>query len=719
MRGGPIGLLALAIAGLPALAAAQPARAPKASAGSTLSGVTVVAPSQDVRTSIDRRSYSVAKDLQATTGTLADVLRNIPSVAVDLQGNVTLRGDGNVTILVDGKPSAEFRGASRAEALQQLSASDVDRIEVITNPSAALNPEGSGGIINIITKPVRKGGWSGSLRAEAGERRGREAGLTLSYGGKRLTASASLNLHNNPTRFGYAETRVLAPGGPFLTSRDSRLLLGRGYGAVAHATVDYDLDPKDRLSLEGRLSGTGSKQGGGEHFTGFDATGATTLAFDTQIQPSPYWRDDRLAGGGWRHQFDGSNHELTVNLQREWSGYDFVRPQTIFGVIPAAPAVFDRLHTLEDQTLSDAKADYVRPLVDGTLKMGAEWEVEEDDFAGETARGLSPDDLTQVAALTGEFLYRQSVGSAYATYEHRSGRFTALAGLRLERVRLTFGAPGTTLEGQSYARAYPSLHLAYALSGTHSLTASYSRRVVRPPANALNPVPLFADPLNVFFGNPELKPQETDSYEAAYELKRGATFAQASLFVRRTRDAITTLVTPIGNGVLSNVQANVGVTRSGGVEITASGKLPGRLSYNVTIDLYRTELAAPNLGFSGARTGYAVSGQASLTWQPTPDDVFQASGWASGKRLTPEGYRQPAAVLNLGYRRRLKADLFASVTVTDVFSSFQNTDVIDTAALKDRQRRDGLGSIVQATLTWQFGGDKPKAPAFDFGAPGS
>lgn len=718
MRGSLIRHLAVALFAAPGIAQAQTAPAPLGPAAD-LSALTVVAPSPTVRTSIDRRSYSVAKDLQAATGTLADALRNIPSVAVDVQGNVSLRGDPNVTILVDGKPSAELRGPDRAQALEQLSASDVDRIEVITNPSAALNPEGSGGIINIVMKPVRKAGWSGTLRAGGGERRGRSAGLTLDFGGKRLTASIDADARNNPTRFGYAETRILAPGGPYETSRDQRLLLGRSYATAVHGTVDYDVDPKDRLSLEGRLSRAGARQGGDEQFLGFDATGAATLAFDTAIAPSPYRRDDRLTGGTWRHQFDGSDHELTVNLQREWSDNDFVRPQTIFGLVPPAAAVFDRLHTVQDQTLSDAKADYVRPLGGGALKTGAEWEVEKDDFAGETARGPSPDTLVQVPALTGEFLYRQSITSAYATYEHHSGRFTALAGLRLERVRLTFGAPAAAAESQAYARAYPSLNLAYALSRTQTLTASYSRRVVRPRASALNPVPLFADPLNVFLGNPNLKPQETDSYETAYELKHGAAYAQASLFFRRTRDAITTVVTPIGNGVLSNVQANVGVTRSAGLEVTASGKLPAGVSYNLTADLYWNELAAPNLGFSGLRSGYAVSGQANLTWQATPNDLLQASMWISGKRLTPQGSREPAAVLNLGYRRRLKADLFAAVTVSDVFSSFQNTDLYDTPALKDRQRRDSLGALVQATLTWEFGGEKPKAPDFTFAAPAS
>src|SRR5258706_9683059 len=129
---------------------AKPAPKAKAPEGRTIEGLTVTGAAPDVQTSIDRRSYTLGKDLQAATGSIADALRNVPSVDVDLQGNLSLRGDSNVTILVDGKPSPAFEGAGRADALQQLPADQIERVEVITNPSAALNPEGSGGGINLI-----------------------------------------------------------------------------------------------------------------------------------------------------------------------------------------------------------------------------------------------------------------------------------------------------------------------------------------------------------------------------------------------------------------------------------------------------------------------------------------------------------------------------------------------------------------------------------------
>ncbi|PTS87795.1 TonB-dependent receptor plug domain-containing protein, partial [Caulobacter sp. HMWF009] len=149
-----------ALAQAPSAAAPAPATRPPArpEAATAVEGVVVTSDSTAMRASIDRRSYSVANDLSARTGSITDALRNIPSVEVDVQGNVSLRGDPNVTILIDGKPSGMFNGEGKADALQSLPADQIDRVEVMTNPSAAFRPDGTGGIINLVTKKTRKAG---------------------------------------------------------------------------------------------------------------------------------------------------------------------------------------------------------------------------------------------------------------------------------------------------------------------------------------------------------------------------------------------------------------------------------------------------------------------------------------------------------------------------------------------------------------------------------
>jgi outer membrane cobalamin receptor len=327
MGGRRFGWIVAAVLACSSSAHAQdaPAKPPPAAkpADATVSSVTVVGAAPEVRSDIDRRSYSVGKDLQATSGSVADVLRNVPSVEVDVQGNISLRGDPNVTILIDGKASGQFRPETRATALQQLPAANIDRIEVVTNPSAADNPEGSGGIINIVTKPVRKPGYSGSARASLGTRRRYSAGVSGAYNAPRLTLSTDVNFRGDALPFHYAETRDQPANPAFRTSRDQRMLTGRGHILNAQATADYDLSKASHLTAQLRRIRLEGYQVGFEQFASQDAAGQPGPAFDSLIGRSPYvWKDSEVSGT-WRRRFAGDGHELTVNLRQEWSDSDF------------------------------------------------------------------------------------------------------------------------------------------------------------------------------------------------------------------------------------------------------------------------------------------------------------------------------------------------------------------------------------------------------------
>ncbi|MBP8062330.1 MAG: TonB-dependent receptor plug domain-containing protein, partial [Brevundimonas sp.] len=233
----------------PPAPAATPQEEAPAEEAAALDDVVVSAQPNEVRTSIDSISYSLANDLQAATGTLAEALRNVPSVEVDQDGNVSLRGDANVTILVDGRPSSQFNGPSRGQLVQQIPASQYARIEVMTNPSAAYSPEGSGGVINLISKPntPRVGQTTtGSLRANIGDGGRYNFGGSVAHVIGKTTLSADVGVRHDAflQEVERTRTRLDTGSGQFLESRQTQDIDGDSDNTFVRFAVEHNLDDK-------------------------------------------------------------------------------------------------------------------------------------------------------------------------------------------------------------------------------------------------------------------------------------------------------------------------------------------------------------------------------------------------------------------------------------------------------------------------------------------
>ena len=374
---------------------------------------------------------------------------------------------------------------------------------------------------------------------------------------------------------------------------------------------------------------------------------------------------------------------------------------------------------------SELKADYVRPMPgDGKLKAGYDLRIEDNSYDNQGRVGGSPASAQPDPTQSNLFLYKQTVAAAYLTYEQPVGDWTVLGGLRLEAVDLDLDqvTPGQTHD-TSYFRAYPSLHLAYRVSDTQQLILSYSKRVQRPDAQDLNPFRIQLGPLSFQAGNPDLQPQTTDSFEAGYQYRAGATFYLATLYYRQNEHGVTDVITALGGGVLLTTTANLSASTAAGVELVANGKLTRTLTYSVSTNLYWNEIDATSggleqlLDFAPQRSAFEVGGRASLTWQPTPKDTFQATANLNAKRLTPQGFVEPFALAYLGYRHKFSDALFGVVTVQDPFESLHFRQVTSTPILRDRSDQHIHIRVVYVGLTRTFGsaGKKPREPGFDFG----
>lgn len=674
---------------------------------------------QQDRVEIDRRSYAVGKNVQAQSGTVADLLRTVPSVDVDVQGNVSLRGDQKVTIMVDGKPSGEFSGAARATAVQSLPADRYERVEVITNPSAADSAEGSAGIINLITRQAHKAGYSGSAKIGVGERGQAIAGISGSYNAAKLSLSGDVNYRGRDPGSGKTTEEIVAPlvAGGSQEGREVDNYDGTLSSAVAHLAADYDLDARTRIGA--RLQGVTVRlrQTGDVLATIGDINGGSDVI--RELYDNLVRADARLAGASFRRKL-GDDQELTVDGR---ASRTVVRARVLYhdmSIQPAAPDAFDLSASAQTTDTTEIRTDFKNPsFASGELKLGYDGAITTSDLTKVFGEGPAPTAIAADPVRSGAFAYRLELNAAYATLQKKLGDLTVLAGLRLENSRTTTtlaGAGADQRHESDLFQAFPSLHLSYPVGEDRTISASYSRRIDRPTPAQLSPLITFGARQDLYGGNPNLRPQETDAVEAAYDARKGSSSIAVTLYYRELHNAFTQVVRDQGDGVLLFTQDNLGEARRAGVSLAGNRQLSSTISLNASGDAYWMEVPASALGLGEARSGYVVSGRGALSWSPTASDIFQLNGSLSGRTITPQGSLGAIGLLNLGYRRKLSPALFLVVTVQNLLDSNRQTFNYNLPTLRDRRIVDGVGRGTLVTLTYNFGLGAQKAhdPGIDY-----
>jgi outer membrane cobalamin receptor len=664
-------------------------------------------------TAIDRKIYSLTRELAATAGSAADVLRNIPSISVDLEGNSSLRGDDSVQILVDGRLAPQFNNANRGAALQQLGADNIERIEVITNPPANFKRDGSAGIINIITRRSA-GARSASAQASLGSRGRYNVGAS---GGRRL---GNLNLRGtaglrHDLRVRDFEGQRIdrdAQTAAVLTDRELRGSAedDRLSKSVSLA-AEYDLSPADRISADGDFYRRDADTWLRESSLVVGADGIPVSDYDRERESREYEYSSNAALS-FHHAGEHDGDGLTVRAQR--AGSRETRPlHYVTNYRTPAPAVTSHIQDfLQDESMIELSADYVTTLADDR-KWIVGYELHGHDNLYDYRLTL-PVAIGGVGApdpdFTNVFAYEQSIHALYASYEQPFTRWTLLAGLRVEQADLrTHQVTDGRRDRQDYLRAYPSLHLSRKLGEQHTLVFSYGRRVSRPEGSDLNPYAVQQDEFTLRRGNPYLLPREIDSYEAGWSFEDGGTSLAATLYSRRSQNNFSFITAPVGASVVLITPENVGTSDAGGLELTASGSLAPGLDCNLSGNVYYNEIDATNLG-AGARSAYSHEAKAALTWRPRSNDTLQLNVASAGKRLTPQGYRRGSAAVDLGYRHRFRPNFSVTATLSDVFASRRNDSVLDTAALTGFDTLRQPSRIVFVGISWTLAATKQPPP---------
>ncbi len=684
--------------------------------------ITVTADRTAPRTSIDSVSYSLADDLQATSGSLADALRNIPSVDVDPNGNVSLRGDSNVTILIDGRPSALMSGPGRAQVILQTPADQYARIEIMTNPSAAYRPDGSGGIINLVSRPntVRpEETHSGSVRANIGTEGRYNLGASgaITRGDLVLTGDFGLRHDNQNFTTRRERQRYDVGSGTWLDSIYQQEVEAPSDGTFVRLAAEYRVNEQVQVTGELRRNAFESGGSGRATFEENDALGAPAIAYE------------RVGQGGFSGEFGGATarvlrqigegHDWTTEVRYDTSSFENRQEGQTLYTLPALPGFYEVVDNDQGTDTWNVSTVYNRPMgEDRKLRIGYEAELTQLDLSNVVLRGATSATAVVDPTATNDFEADQAVHAWYGTYERPFGEsFAAQFGLRLEYATRDLNqiTQGITASND-YFRVYPTMHVEYSLSETQTVRASYSRRVQRPQPEQLNPFVAYVDIDDRSSGNPDLLPQVTDSFELTWLNRSNRQFYQATLYYRDTTDAFTSVATDLGGGVLLTRPENAGSSRSVGLELVANGRLLPTLRYNVSLNAYHQQIDASNLGFGSQVDGTTLSGRGSLNWQPTEQDFFQLGTFWRGGSIYAQGRREGSGMVNFGYRRKLTESLSLSFTMRDVLNTMQNVSYYETPTLRDRSESVFGGRSAFIGLTWTFGNPqgRPQQQQFDF-----
>jgi iron complex outermembrane recepter protein len=673
-----------------------------------LDGVEVAAERQRVQIEIDRMVYSTADDPMVQGGTATDILETIPSVDVDLDGNVSLRGSGSVAVLVNGRP-APVTADMIADYLQQLPADAVERIEVIPNPSARFEPDGMAGILNIVLREDADPGLGGSLSARADTRGSVATSNLISFGRGPWSLSATYNLRRGVRereRTSYRIHRLATP----LTSTDEislddRVMLNQRLGL----TAEYALTPRTTISAQTSLRTQGFDEERNLGAVRFDAEQSPIGAWERSVNDD----ESRLGGDlrlGMRHAFDQeAGHRLSGQARVDFQ----VRERHEEISERPTDGSFDLFH--ERQTRLDRTdrrgaldIDYERPIGDFRFETGYSGFVrlQSRDFLSES-RDNPSGSFSNDIGLTNSSDYALWIHAVYGQLAREFGPLGMQLGVRLESATTDFEVIGQDeAYRNAYFSAFPSAFLAYEINDDNSLRASYSRRVNRPRTDHQNPFPRFDDPLNVYVGNPAILPEYTHAFELGYVRFTDWGSVTVSPYSRFTSDLIQYVVTVQEDGVTLRTVDNIASSSSHGVEGIVSFQRDA-LRGHLSLEGFRrisdgavpgTELERDTFGWGGrANVSYTLDALG------LPGTTVQATGWYRAAMRTEQGRTGSRLFTNVAIRQQLLDDrLSLNVRFRDPLGTAGTMFIYDQPALYQEVHSDWGAQRIDFNVSFRF-----------------
>ncbi|GJM29738.1 MAG: TonB-dependent receptor [Cyclobacteriaceae bacterium] len=639
-----------------------------------LDEITVEGEKSTMEFELDKKVFNVGKDITSTGMSALEVLNNVPSVTVSIEGDIRLRGSSGVQVLIDGKPSILADG--QTNALGTITADMIEKIEVITNPSAKYDAEGTSGILNIVLKKEEKKGLNGSLSVNTGEPDNHSVGISLNRRTEKFNLFAQLGAgyrslprdSESINRDKINDNTVTSDGTSYRNETFYNIILG----------TDYHINRYNVLTLSGNFAYEIEEQPSLFNFSYQEQSNPPQSEWtrsEVTEATNPKWQFDLNYSKEFK---DDEEHILLISLLGRFFGKD---QSSVFTNTPIFGDVFfddQQTETKFQQADYTLKLDYTDPITEKvTIEAGTQYVINDvgNDYE---VRNLEDGQWVTVEDLTNNFEYDQKVLGIYGTGSYEGKTWGAKLGLRMEATDLNTLLKNTNEENeQNYLNLFPTLHTSYKLTQIFSLQAGYSRRIYRPRLWDLNPFFNIRNNFNIRKGNPNLQPEYTDSYEVTGILNLENASVNGSLYHRYTTDVIER-ISFVENNVNTTIPMNIGTSKMTGIELNIKYEpikwltLSGDFNYGIFTR--EGDLEGQSFDFDGDQWTSRINAKINL---PAQIDLELTGNFESGYQTVQQQLSRNDYA-DVGIRKKIIGGKgVINLSVRDVFASRVARGVID------------------------------------------
>ena len=640
-----------------------------------LDAVDIIAEKTTVEIKLDKKIYNVGRDLTVRGGSVSDVLDNVPSVSVDIEGNVALRGNGNVRILINGKPSG-LVGLNSTDALRQLPADAIEKVEIITSPSARYDAEGTAGILNIILRRSKILGLNGAIIINSGypNQLGASGNINYRTGDINVFNNSGYSYRKSPGSSGveteffnteYDEDGILIQDSPNTFRNEYRTFERIRKGFNSNTGVEWYITPTTSLTTAFLASKSNNSNESFNRAETLDLTGAV-ISESVRYDPETETDQTTQFSVNFDKQFHGnSEHRLTFDFQLENSSED--EGSIIYNDGIAA----ERVRTIEDQKRVLIQSDFTFPINDKTRFEGGYNGRFSTNNTAYSLEFAEDDSFILDTNISNVLVYKENVNAVYTQYGSKvKDKFSFLLGLRMEATNITISQLSSNeYTNSNYIGLFPTVNLGYEFSENQNLTIGYNRRISRPRSRFLNPFPSRSSATNLFQGNPNISPSYSNGVDIGYLNTLVKITLNTSLYYNHATDVFTYISEDTGDEVVINGES-VPVIRRGpinlaeddrlGFEFTLTYRPSKKWNMNANFNLYHSAIKgnykglsydSENLGwFVRLNNKYTLPGN--IEWQtrlsysgPTVDAINRREGiFSSNMAFSKDLFKEKASI---------------------------------------------------------------------------